>query len=266
MWLPSKLYVNFAADGVRLCEVAAWGRVRAQTVIPVHNDAGTAWQPSVQALAGWLAQHPGRRFELHVVLSDRFVRYQLLPWRAGVGGKAEWQAYAGHRFREVFGELATGWTIRMAPTPPGDAAMATAIDTALIEALHALSVRPPRLASLQPRFVAAYNGWRHKLKGKACWFASLEKERACVALIERGLWRTVRNESGTESSPQGLPALLRRLELSMEAPPAAAAVYLSGELHGHALPEQLGSRPLHLLQLPEGWSDHRRLLGAARGM
>ena len=270
MWLPSPLHVALAPDGLRFCALDPLRRtVREQGVLPVDTAAAATaapWQAWVHALAGWLEARPQQKFDLHVVLFDGFVRYQLLPWRPGIVGAAEWQAYAGHRMREVYGELPAGWRTLVAPTPPGEAALVTAIDSGLPEALRKLSARPPRLVSLQPRFVAGFNHWRHRLKGESCWFATVESGRVCLGHLQRGRWRTVRNESQAELSSEGLAELLHRLDLTLDEPAKAAAVYVSGQLAGKALPAHLAGHPLHRLQVPERWSAGRRQLAAARGL
>lgn len=268
MWLPSHLYVTFAAEGLRLCEVSPWRRIRNEAaLIPVATADGAAqWQPWVQALADWLAQRPQRRFILHVVLSDYFVRYLVLPWRSGIAGANEWQAYGRHRFREVFGELVAGWQIRVAPAAPGDTALACAIDGSLLAGLKALSGPSLRLAAVQSRFVSGFNHWHHRLQGASCWFVTLEPGRACVALLEKKHWHTMRNESLAGTPLSALETLLHRLELSLDAQTEAIPVYLCGDLETSLLPEGIGKHPLHLLRMPEKWSPKRRQLAMARGM
>ena len=267
MWLPSPLYVAFAPDGVRYCSQDPVSRkVRDQGVIPLPEGAALPdWQPWVAALAGWVGERPKQRFNLHVVLFDGFVRYQLLPWRPGIVGAAEWQAYAGHRFREVYGDLPRGWHVLVAPTPPGEAAIVAAIDNALPGALRTLTPYPPRLVSVQPRFVAGFNHWRRRLKGESFWFATVEPGRACLGLVQGKRWTALRNESLGDLSSHGLAQVLHRIDLTVESP-ASAALYVSADPNGVSLPLELGGRPVHSLQIPERWSEGRRQFAASRGL
>lgn len=59
------------------------------------------WAPAVESLRAWLAARPPRRAELHLVLSNRFVRYVVLPWCEGVVTRAEREAQARHRLHET---------------------------------------------------------------------------------------------------------------------------------------------------------------------
>jgi hypothetical protein len=262
--LPSPLHVAFAPEGLHFCVLDPWRRqVKEQGVVPVAAAIeGAPWQPWVEALAGWLGERPAQKFDLHVVLFDGLVRYQLLPWRPGIVGATEWQAYAGHRFREVYGDLVSGWRILVAPTPPGEAAIVTAIDSALLAALRSLSAQPPRLVSLQPRFVAGFNHWRPKLKGESCWFATTEPGRVCLGLLHKGSWRTLRNESQAGLSAPALGELLHRLDLALDEKSKAAPVYISGHIGEQALPDCLAGHPVQRLPVP---AAGRRQLAAARG-
>ena len=271
MWLPDPLHLAFAPDGLRFCVLDGLLRkVREHGVIPITADAvaaaATPWQPWVEALTTWLAERPGRKFELHVVLFDGFVRYQMLPWRPGIFSNQEWQAYARHRFQDVYGERSANWRIQVGVTPPGESALATAIDSGLLEELRALVASPSKLLSVQPRFVAGYNHWRHKLKGKSCWFAANESGRICLGFLDKGRWRVLRNESHDELSVQDMAELLHRLDLGLDEQAAVAPVYLSGEFSWKELPAQLVGHPLHSLQLPTRWNAGRRQLAAARGL
>lgn len=270
MWLPSQLHAAFAADGLRICTVDTMRRkARDYSVISVASAAmrsGDApWQPWVDALADWLGERSGRRFDLRVVLSDAFVRYQLLPWQAGISGNSEWRSYAGYRFREVYGDRAAGWSTQVATTPPGETALATAIDAPLLDALRALPGKPSKLVSVQPRFVAGYNQWRRKLRGRNCWFGSSELGRVCLGFIDKGRWMAIRNETCDELSVQGMAEILHRLELTLDESAKVAPLYFSGQFADKTEPTVIGGHVLHHLQVPSCWSPERRQLAMAKG-
>lgn len=263
MWWPETLQVIFAPEGVRYCARPLLPWRKGETgLLPVAGEGGTAaWQPWAEALAHWLAQRPARRRILHVVLYDRFVRYAVLQWRPGIVNRNEWLAYARHRFREIHGEQAVNWAIRVAAVAPGETAIAAAIDDELLRALGKL-VPTTRLASLQPRFVLAFNHWRRRLKGERRWFVLAESGRVCAGLMRKGRWQALRNEGCTAGMAAGLEALLHRHAVAGDAD-AKATVYVGGawpsaggitELDGHpcrVLPATFRS-PRLALALGEG--------------
>ncbi|AXS80144.1 hypothetical protein [Dechloromonas sp. HYN0024] len=271
MWLPDVLHVAFVPTGLCLCTVDPVRRkVREYNEIALGQSAAVAgessWQPWVDALAAWLCERPRQRFNVSVVLPDGLVRYQVLPWRSGISISAEWQAYAAYRFREVYGERAATWRFQVALTPPGETALATAIDAKLLEALRGVVSKPSKLVSVQPRFVAGYNHWRQKLKGKSCWFATHEHGRVCLGFIQQGRWQVVRNESCAELSSQGMAELLHRLDLTLDESARSAPVFCTGEFADEAPQSSLAGHSLHSLRLPVDGHPGRHQMAMARGL
>src|ERR1700681_904318 len=77
----------------------------------------------------------------------------------------------------VFGEAMSDWTVSLSEAPPGASRLASAMPTALLESLRALTARHgQKLASVQPQLIAAYNTWRHILpSAAAAWFVTVEQ-------------------------------------------------------------------------------------------
>lgn len=250
--LPQRLQVTFAAEGVLLARIDLFGRPASQPetlALAALTEGAPVWQAWLTPLAQWLQGHPQQHFELRVLLSDRFVRYQHLPWRNGISGQRERQAWAGHRFREVYGELAGQWQIALSDDMPGSASMACAMDSELLDALRGIDKRV-RLLSVQPLFVAAYNRARHKCKGRQFWFVHVEPGRVCMALLKSGQSAAVRNEASNENWPQAVAGINRRMQPDLHdtADLAAVPMYVSGDLQGVPPPLSLGGHPLHLLE------------------
>lgn len=246
--MPVRMQLTLAADGVHLQRCDWLGRANGTREHLRLKEGAAAempvWQPWLDALKTWLAVRAGQRFEFRVLLSDRFVRYQNLPWRSGIVGRRERQAYAGHRFREVYGELAVHWQIALSDSLPGTASMACGMDRELLAALKGLG-KKVRITSVQPMFVAAYNRARRQCKGGLFWFAHVEPDRVCMALLKSGESAGVRNEACSESWPQAVLAINRRLQLGADMGDAPVPVYVSGDLQGVPMPQLLGNNPVH---------------------
>jgi hypothetical protein len=139
-------------------------------------------------------QVEGGRVDLTVVLSNHFVRYALLPWSDSLDTPEEEEAFARHQFTRIYGERAAAWTFRCSEGAAGDARLASAIDTELLEKLRATFAQPPvRLVSVQPELMAVYNRHRKAVPAEGAWLVLLEPGRACIALRGPQGWLAVRN-------------------------------------------------------------------------
>lgn len=150
-----------------------------------------AWpQGLAEVLAGW----PGA--EVTVVVSNRLVRYVVVPRTAGVSGDAEELALARHHFIRVHGERSRDWDVRYSR----ETGLASAVDKGLLDELRE-SLKPHRLVSLQPYLMAAFNRLRARVPKEGAWIVLPEAQATCVALYANGSWAGVAvNRAGAEES------------------------------------------------------------------
>ena len=183
---PDKLRVVLTPD-----EVLAGGR----SVVADPAAGAEPWQGAVAALKSLEWTKPCR---VTAVLSNHFVRYAVLPWSDGLSTPAEEEAYLRHHFAKIHGERAKGWTLRASEAPRGALRLASAIDTALVEALKAAFPKngKARLVSAQPELMEAANRWRGAIPAGGAWLVLAEPERACIALHAGQGWRWVQNAKG----------------------------------------------------------------------
>ena len=136
-----------------------------------------------------------RRCSVTVILSNRFVRYAVIPWSDALATPAEEEAYVRHHFVKIHGERAKTWLLRWSESRPGAPRLASAVDAALIEALRKRFPKGAKaqLASVQPQLMNKFNEWRGFIPAQGAWLVLAEPERACVALQVEGRWRTVQN-------------------------------------------------------------------------
>jgi hypothetical protein len=120
-----------------------------------------------------LALPPGTR--LNCIVAGEGVRYQIVPWRDELSRPAQRQLLAEQCFRDAYGDVARGWTVRQHATRYGAATLACAIDTALLDQLDAQSrARRLTLLSVQPALMHSYNLARHRMSPGLHWFAALD--------------------------------------------------------------------------------------------
>jgi len=202
----------------RIVLVRTHGRLRPQVVaksivaVPGTGNEGS-WQPALDTLAQTLqtdARWQG--LAVNAVLSNHFVRYQLIPWSAQITSAEERAAYVRASFAQVYGDGAAQWTYAVSATRRGAAWFASAVDQALLAQLEdAVGQAQSQLRSVTPHLMPAFNRARRALKEKNLWFVQVEPHRLLLLLILGGRWHAVSSHpvSGTPWQTQ-LPLLLER--------------------------------------------------------
>lgn len=178
LW-PKELKFGFGAE--RLLCLGVERRIRArvtekQAINIKSPSTGRPWEATLQALDAYLKSRKDRRVRSSVVLSNRFVRYVVLPWHDAVVSRTERLAQARHCFRQIYGESADGWSIECSASRYGRPSLATAIDRALRDGLREVfSKNACRIQTMQPYLTAAYGQFHRKLSavGKPPHFFSV---------------------------------------------------------------------------------------------
>jgi hypothetical protein len=152
------------------------------------------WRGAVQALATALQAQAGHAARARVVLSNRLVRYALVPWSDALGDAEEEAAFARHCFERLYGEAAAQWELRVSDERDGLPKLASAVDAALPGALREVfAAAGVRLDSIQPGLMAVCNDYRRRLRGRSAWLAMLEPGGLFLALLHQGRWARARS-------------------------------------------------------------------------
>jgi hypothetical protein len=202
--------------------------VEAIAECPAAEPGRPAWTGALAALAGQLHRMPGGRDKpranLRVILSNRFVRYAIVPWQAGLHGAAEDAAYVRHHVAQMFGSAADGWDVCVSAAPAGHPRLASAIDAPLLAGLRELCAPAGiRLKAVWPQLSATFNCYRNRFGGSG-WFVMADPGCLCIGLFEAGRWRSIQTARTVETGTgwqQELTALLERA--ACLAGPACAA-------------------------------------------
>jgi hypothetical protein len=200
------------------------GRMRpeagAKRVVPVDAGYGARlWDGAVHALRTEAAQWHNDPVAAHIVLSNHFVRYALVPGSDGVSGGEEELALARFHFAKVHGEASRHWNIRLSAAAPGATRLACAVDSALIDSITQSFPRDrrPRLSSVQPLLMAVFNhAGIPALPPKGAWFVMAEADRACVALYAANAWQAVQNVKGPFADAEAWAGLVERVRWSIQ--------------------------------------------------
>lgn len=226
------------------------------------------WRGTVQALEQALSTLAVRPVRARVILSNRLVRYALVPWSDALGGADEEAAFARHCFERVYGETAAEWELRVSDERDGAPRLASAVDAALPGALRdAFAAAGVCLESIQPALMAVCNDYRRRLRGRHAWLALLEPGSLCLALMHSGRWARIRNLRIGPGWRIELPLILAREAYLAEPELAAADVFVWACGLGDAKLPENGRMQFHLLAPSERAmpAESGRLLLAAEG-
>jgi hypothetical protein len=181
-------------------------------LIPLAVAEGEApWEPALSSLRTALEKPGWQGLVPTVVLANHFVRYAVIPWNDELAGRDEQQAYLRHCFELAYGEASRQWDLRMSAGGVGKPALASAIPQALLAGLEAeLERAGMRCRAIYPHLMLTANQAISQVREGSFCLVAIERGRACLALIEHGAWRAVRNLPMAQEELAHLPALIRR--------------------------------------------------------
>jgi hypothetical protein len=195
------------------------------------NENEPIWQPALTALRQAFEQLKFDSLDVEVILSNRFMRYALLPWTDAVKTHAEMVSLSRIQFENLFGPIAKEWHVQSDMPVYGQPGMACALDSALLASLRSLSSeRRLRLVSVQPHLMLVINRWRQRFGRNA--LILLAESAQCIFLsLREGMLHSVRTVKLNELNESELQVAIDR-EILFQGLDAKVPVYL------HALGSQ----------------------------
>ena len=177
-----------------------------------------AWQPALRAMQTLLKQKKIKKAKASVLLSNHFVRYQLINKQPDLSSYDEEQGFVRFSFAEVYGDEVNRWQIRWGSGLQLAPQVASAIDNALIEQIEtSLGQAGVKLNSLQPYLMAAFNYVRKWVDASPHWFVLVEPGNACAGFMQGGDWRQLHTSRLGADWAADLPRVLER-EFQMVGP------------------------------------------------
>lgn len=246
MSLPERIQVSFGETAIAVVARDLLGRTQDETMSFLDAAPRRPWSAALASVEKWISARFNRLSTVHVELADRHAHYLVLPWRTGLNAAAEWQAYGVHRFREVYGSLASDWIVQQADPVPGHDVLMVAVHREIVDRLRTAS--GSMLRSVEPACIAAFNQHRRRLGRKPCWFVKPGPERFCAVLLGQGRWRQVRNEYVATTNAANLESLLGRVELEVNTLAPLPAYVASAPLGGF----EEAMREIKFLEKPVG--------------
>ena len=225
LW-PERFVASLSPAGVPLAHLASGGGPGdAEHWSAPCADAGTRepWRPQLEALSTELARRKSRRLRCRVVLSNHYVRFQVVPWHDTMQSGHDRARLARAQYRSVFGEVAEDWEICLETTAYGMPVLACAVERALLSALGAIAARA-HIDSVEPHAAAAFNRWRRELPAEHFRLAVLEPGRLWLGQAEKGGWVSV--AARLLAGRDAVSEVLSCIEQETAASPAELPVYL----------------------------------------
>lgn len=181
-WLMPSLRLGLAHDHVCVVRLARGLRPRitgqsAESFEP--SRASPPWPRAIERASALVRQICRKGDRLTVVLSNRLVRYVVVPWVPEVTRSEERLALAQHAFRSVYADPTSERQIMLASGGYGRPSLAAAIERDLVDALTALATEAQtRLVAIEPLLLCAIREAGRSL-GK-------ERDRVVLAVREPG--------------------------------------------------------------------------------
>lgn len=170
-----------------------------------------AWQPALRALQALLKQKKVNNTRATVLLSNHFVRYQLINTQPDLSSLEEEQAFVRFSFAEIYGDEVKRWQLRWGSGLQLSPQVASAIDNTLIEQIEtSLSQAGVKLNSLQPYLMTAFNYVRKWVDTKPYWFVLVEPGNACTGFMQGGDWQQLHTSRLGADWAADLPRVLAR--------------------------------------------------------
>jgi hypothetical protein len=198
------------------------------------------WAPPMQQLAQMLQDTAG--VEMTITISNHFVRYVTLPPLAEITTPDEVSAYAAFRMREVYAGRVDDWALSISAWDPIDGAICAAIPRDLLAKFEALAAQHKiKLKDVEPYFASVYDRWHKTLVNTKICFAVIESGRICIALLNNGVWQSIRNQRVSHDIKDELRIALDQEAILSGNKQAFEQVYLFAPEHPDlSLPEDCG--------------------------
>lgn len=222
---------SLAPDALSLVRLKSGVKVKLVEKLHVKLAVSNHAQPWFSAVAELenLLMKSQRGMPLTIVLSNQFVRYNIIPAMPPLTASDKIITVATHCFRENYGDIVDGWLIRVNSLPDGDTLIASAVDVALINALETLSKKYAcKLKSIQPYLMSGFNSIRRQVNDHPSCYVQVEAGRISIALANEGRWQSIAGCGVGQDWSQSLVSLITREMLLAGWKDVQASLYFSG--------------------------------------
>ncbi len=180
-------------------------------VCTVPKQDETIWQPALRVLRQLLKQSGTAKANAEIIISNHFVRYQLIKAQADLSSLQEEQGFVRFSFTEIYGSEAARWSLRWGTGLDVAPQVASAVDQALLDGIaNIFSEIGIKLISLQPYLMAAFNYVSKSIDAQPILFVLVEHGRLCIAWLKDGDWKTLSSTKLGSDWAGELPNVIER--------------------------------------------------------
>lgn len=177
----------------------------------IHADFGKSPFDAAQKLAEAMSQYNANEGTLDIVLSDRLVRYLVVPLIQGLRNTGEVHQAALARFEHVYGIRPADWCVVTDMEQSTERFLSCAVEMQLMESLSQhLRNAGYKIRSMQPAFVAAHRLLsRQAKKSLTAWTVVINNNCTTIGHKDAQGWTGVRTHPGPIRQASELITLLQ---------------------------------------------------------
>lgn len=231
---PDTLSLYIAPDRIQAVKAVGLG----QHPVEVRQreasvQAADDWKDLTRVATDLIKQTKAQR--VHVVLSDKLVRYACFPWRPELRSEVEDLAMAKLDFDDVYGTQASAdWHFGLSSGRPGESRISIAIPQSLFAVLQDnFGAKAPRVKSIQTALSATLQTHRRQF-GSSGWIFNLEDGRLTLGSWSNHTWSWIYSVYTDIQSPEELLARVRQ-EIQLSSTSLKSTQLTSIFLHAPAL-------------------------------
>lgn len=205
-----------------------------EAISPASNSQPVkqpSWQAVLEKLTVILAQPELQHSDVDIVLSNRLVRYAVIPSNVQLKKYAEQEAFARHVLTHTYGSIIGQWQLRIQRGKAGLPWLVSAVDQALLDGLNqSCTSNKLKLRSVTPYLMPVFNRYRKALKFDPSWLVINEPGYSPFALLSGRVIVTISGAS--HDSINELNVMLDRENLVCTLPEPCKKVYLHAPVAG----------------------------------
>lgn len=184
-----------------------------------------AWLVALERLDAILSQPEWQNAEADIVLSNRLVRFVVIPFDAQLKDYTAQEAFARYSMTQTYGSVAGQWELRIQRGKAGKPWLVCATDKALLKQLRQIcAAHRLKLSSVTPYLAPVFNRHFRALKAEPAWLVIHEPGYSLFSLLHDREFVAV---SGVyHDSVQDIAVLLDRENLTSSLDVPCKSVYL----------------------------------------
>lgn len=189
-------------------------------VLECNAAANSGWPNSIAMMTAGLERLEWRDADVHISLSNHFVRYALVPGLATLRARDERMLAARHQLAAIYGERTQRWQLALHDWRGTHDSIAAGTAQDLLQQLVAATTQAQlNLCAVEPVFATAFNALRQEIRKAPTWFCVAEPGRLVLAYFENLHWRFLQTERQRGDLGETLRPLLQRACVANSASP-----------------------------------------------